>query len=584
MKKNLIFKTINQFLNILSKRDHAQLALMLLMMLGGMLIEMLGIGIILPIISFLLDTDYIEQFPLLIRFIQSIFGDSSSSSIIYFGVLCLLVIFLSKALYLTLYAWRQNSFVFGVNRTLGERLFSAYIKQPYIFHVNHNSSRMIQNIIAEVGMFSGMVMEAFLIIIAESMVLFGILSLLLYFQPLPTLIISGALIFFSFLYGTFTKNSINEWGAWRQIADTLRVQRVQEGINGIKESLLLGRTKFFQDQFNTQNTLSTNINAKQSFVLSMPRIWLEFIAIISIFIIVFVISIQESNGIEKILPNLALFGVAAFRILPSVNRILNSSQQARFSIPNISKLHKELQIGVPKNNNSKSSVKIKFKKQISLKNITFSYPESKKYILRNCSLNISAGECIGIVGVSGAGKSTLVDNILGLFKPDSGSINVDGVDIQNNIRSWQDQIGYVSQNLYLLDASITSNVAFGIPSKKINIKSVKKAIKMAQLDEFINSLPDGINTVLGERGVKLSGGQRQRIGVARALYHNPSVIVLDEATNALDTKTEIEVMKSVLSLKGIKTIIMIAHRISTLNKCDRIFRVTKSGKVKVDQT
>lgn len=582
MKINTISETINQFLSILTKREHTQLFFMLLMMLGGMLIEMLGIGIIIPIISFLLDTDYVEQFPILINIIQRTFGDSSSSSIILFGVLCLLVIFLSKALYLTLYAWKQNSFIYGINRSLGERLFLTYIKQPYIFHVNHNSSRMIQNIIGEVSMFSGMVMESFLIIVAESLVLFGILALLLYFQPLPTIIISGALIFFSCLYALLTKNYINRWGAWRQIADTLRVQRVQEGINGIKESLLLGRTKFFQDQFNKQNLQSTNINRLQSFVLTMPRIWLEFIAIISIFIIVFAMSVQESSGVEKILPNLALFGVAAFRILPSVNRILNSTQQARFSIPNINKIYNELKISMPKNIHTKSSVKIKFKNKISLNNITFSYPGSKKYILNKCSLSIIAGECIGIVGVSGAGKSTLVDNILGLFKPDSGTINVDGVDIQNNLRSWQDQIGYVSQNIYLIDASITSNVAFGISSKKINIKSVNKALKMAQLDKFISSLPDGIDTILGERGVKLSGGQKQRIGIARALYHNPSVIVLDEATNALDTKTEVEVMKAVLSLKRIKTIIMIAHRISTLNKCDRIFRLTRAGKVKVD--
>tara|TARA_B100000795_G_C22676372_1_gene389939 strand:- start:40 stop:936 length:897 start_codon:yes stop_codon:yes gene_type:complete len=296
---------------------------------------------------------------------------------------------------------------------------------------------------------------------------------------------------------------------------------------------------------------------------------------------IILVSKDKNTGLVDVLPSLALFGAAAFRILPSINRILNSSQLLRFSIPNISRLYNEFQIIIPKNTNSKSSKKIKFKKQISLKNVTFTYPESNKKILDNCSLNVYAGECLGIIGASGAGKSTLVDNILGLFIPNSGKITVDGQDIQNNMRSWQDQIGYVSQNLFLMDTTITSNVAFGIPPEKINIKSVKKALKMAQLDEFVSLLPDGMDTVLGERGVKLSGGQRQRIGIARALYHNPSVIILDEATNALDSKTEIEVMKSVLSLKGSKTIIMIAHRLSTLKKCDRIFRVSAGGKVKV---
>ena len=581
MKKKSLLTTINQFFTILKKPDQTQLFFIIFLMLGGMVIEMIGLGLIMPLISFLINTDYAGQFPFIKNTSQIIFGDSSSSSIVYIGLFCILAIFFIKALYLSFYTWKQTFFVFTLNQTIGERLFSIYIKQPYIFHVNHNSSRMIQNLIGEVGMFTGTVMMTFTIIIAESLVLIGILLVLLYFQPIPTLIITGSLLFFSYLYSLLTKKSINKWGAWRQIADTLRVQRVQEGFNGIKESFLLGRTKFFQNQFNVQNEQSCNVNANQTFILNLPKIWLEFIAIVAILLMIILVSKDKNTGLVDVLPSLALFGAAAFRILPSINRILNSSQLLRFSIPNISRLYNEFQIIIPKNTNSKSSKKIKFKKQISLKNVTFTYPESNKKILDNCSLNVYAGECLGIIGASGAGKSTLVDNILGLFIPNSGKITVDGQDIQNNMRSWQDQIGYVSQNLFLMDTTITSNVAFGIPPEKINIKSVKKALKMAQLDEFVSLLPDGMDTVLGERGVKLSGGQRQRIGIARALYHNPSVIILDEATNALDSKTEIEVMKSVLSLKGSKTIIMIAHRLSTLKKCDRIFRVSAGGKVKV---
>ena len=581
MKKKSLLTTINQFFTILKKPDQTQLFFIIFLMLGGMFIEMIGLGLIMPLVSFLINTDYAGQFPFIKNTSQIIFGDSSSSSIVYIGLFCILAIFFIKALYLSFYTWKQTFFVFTLNQTIGERLFSTYINQPYIFHVNHNSSRMIQNLIGEVGIFTGTVMMTFTIIIAESLVLIGILSVLLYFQPIPTLIIAGSLLFFSYLYSLLTKKSINKWGTWRQIADTLRVQRVQEGFNGIKESFLLGRTKFFQNQFNVQNKQSCNVNANQTFILNLPKIWLEFIAIVAILFMIILVSNDKNAGLVDVLPSLALFGAAAFRVLPSINRILNSSQLLRFSIPNISRLYNELQIIIPKNTNSKSSKKIKFKKQISLKNVSFAYPESNKKILDNCSLNIYAGECLGIVGASGAGKSTLVDNILGLFIPNSGKIIVDGQDIQNNMRSWQDQIGYVSQNLFLMDTTITSNVAFGITPEKINIKSVKKALKMAQLDEFISSLPDGMDTVLGERGVKLSGGQRQRIGIARALYHNPSVIILDEATNALDSKTEIEVMKSVLSLKGSKTIIMIAHRLSTLKKCDRIFRVSAGGKVKV---
>ena len=582
MKKHGKFTIINKFISILTKSDRVQLLLIIFLMLGGMLIEMIGLGLILPMISFLMNADYARQFPLIISFTQLIFGDSSPTSVVYFGLFCFSAIFLIKALYLSFYLWKQTSFIFTLNRTLGERLYATYIKQPYSFHVNHNSSSMIQNVVGEVCMFSGAVMMAFTNLIAELLVLLGFLSVLLYFQPTATLIIAGSLLSFSFLYSLATKKALNKWGTWRQIADTLRVQRVQEGINGIKESLLLGRTKFFQNQFNVQNAQSCEINANQTVVLSLPKIWLEFIAIISIFIILILTLILKDTtaGLEGVLPGMALFAAAAFRILPSVNRILISSQTLRYSMPNITKIYNELQITASKKANPMSSKKIKFKNQISLQNLSFSYPGSNKKTLNNCSLNISAGECVGIVGASGSGKSTLVDNILGLFTPNSGKITVDGQDIQNNMRSWQDQVGYVSQNLFLIDATITSNVAFGISPKKINIKSVEKALKMAQLNEFIKLLPDGKNTILGEGGIKLSGGQRQRIGIARALYHNPPVIVLDEATNALDTKTEIEVMKSVLSLKGIKTIIMIAHRLQTLSQCDRIFRVSAGGKVR----
>ena len=482
MKKHGKFTIINKFISILTKSDRVQLLLIIFLMLGGMLIEMIGLGLILPMISFLMNADYARQFPLIISFTQLIFGDSSPTSVVYFGLFCFSAIFLIKALYLSFYLWKQTSFIFTLNRTLGERLYATYIKQPYSFHVNHNSSSMIQNVVGEVCMFSGAVMMAFTNLIAELLVLLGFLSVLLYFQPTATLIIAGSLLSFSFLYSLATKKALNKWGTWRQIADTLRVQRVQEGFNGIKESFLLGRTKFFQNQFNVQNKQSCNVNANQTFILNLPKIWLEFIAIVAILFMIILVSNDKNAGLVDVLPSLALFGAAAFRVLPSINRILNSSQLLRFSIPNISRLYNELQIIIPKNTNSKSSKKIKFKKQISLKNVSFAYPESNKKILDNCSLNIYAGECLGIVGASGAGKSTLVDNILGLFIPNSGKIIVDGQDIQNNMRSWQDQIGYVSQNLFLMDTTITSNVAFGITPEKINIKSVKKALKI------INSL------------------------------------------------------------------------------------------------
>ncbi len=581
MRNNQFFQSINQFFGILTSANRKQLLVIFFMMFVVMFLEMLGVGLIIPMIKFLLNADYVYLFPTYIWLSEFIFGTSNPKNTIYFGILIILLIFLCKALFLSFYIHRQTFFIFDINRTISERLFQTYLKQPYIFHINNNSSKLIQNVVAEVGMFSGMVVTSFLYIATEMFILLGILSVLLYVEPIGTLTIAGSFFLFAFIYNLLTKSAISRWGEWRQIADTRRIQSIQEGIMGIKQSLLLGRVKFFIDKFNLQNAQSCKVNSNQTLVLSLPKIWLEFLAIVTIFILVFFISESKNEGLEDVLPTLALFGAAAFKVLPSINRILNSSQQMRFATPNISKLYNELSVTIPRNLNLKSFPKIKLKKKLSLKNLYFAYPGSKKNILSNMSLDIFFGECIGIVGASGAGKSTLVDNILGLFTPQSGSITVDGVNINDNIRSWQNGIGYVSQNLYLTDDSIKSNIAFGVSPNKVDIRKVNKSIRMAQLTEFIKSLPKGLNTNLGEGGIKLSGGQRQRIGIARALYHNPSLIVLDEATNALDTKTEKEIMDAVLKLKGIKTIIIIAHKMSTLDKCDRILKISANDSQQV---
>jgi len=586
MNNNHAYQIVKQFFGILTPTNHRQILLIFLMLFVVMFLEMIGVGLIIPMIKFLLNADYIYQYPSYILLTKSIFGDASPQSTIYCGILVILFIFLCKALFLSFYIYRQTSFIFNINRTLGERLFVTYLNQPYIFHINNNSSKLIQNVIAEVGMFSGMVITSFLYIATELFVLLGILTVLLYAEPLATFIIAGTLVLFTFTYNFLTKKSISKWGEWRQVAETMRVQSIQEGIMSIKQSILLGRKKFFFDKFNHYNAQSCNVNSNQTLVLSLPKIWLEFLAICTIFILVFLVDQNKSSDIESLLPTLALFGAAAFKILPSINRILNSSQQMRYAVPNIKKLYTELNntknTTKSKSNKLNDSINIKLRKKISIKNIYFSYPGTRKKILNGSSLNIFFGQCVGIVGPSGSGKSTLVDNILGLFKPQSGEITVDDININSNIRSWQNQIGYVSQSLYLMDASITSNVAFGIPPKHVNNKSVIRALKMAQLDKYIKLLPNGRDTILGEGGIKLSGGQRQRIGIARALYHNPSVIVLDEATNSLDIKTENQVIRTVMDLKGIKTIIMVSHRESTLTNCDRIFRVDSNGKITKD--
>ena len=302
----------------------------------------------------------------------------------------------------------------------------------------------------------------------------------------------------------------------------------------------------------------------------LPRLWLELLAIAALAVLLISMTMQGKPMIA-VLPTLALFAAASFRLMPSANRILSGIQQLRFGLPVVDMLHHELTLA---NEAPDAKAKpISFENTLALKCVSYTYPTANKQALNNVDLTISKGDMIGFIGESGSGKSTLIDIVLGLLSPDEGFVVVDGVDVQSNLRGWQDQIGYVPQNIYLTDDTLRRNVAFGLSEEDIDNNAVERALQAAQLQNFVDTLPQGVNTVVGERGVRLSGGQRQRIGIARALYHDPAVLVLDEATSALDNETEAEVMDAVISMHGKKTILIIAHRLTTIQRCTNLYQI-----------
>jgi ABC-type multidrug transport system fused ATPase/permease subunit len=311
----------------------------------------------------------------------------------------------------------------------------------------------------------------------------------------------------------------------------------------------------------------------------LPRLWLELLAVSGLAILV-ISMLAQSRALEAVLPALGLFAAVAFRLMPSVNRLLGAVQTLRYGMPVIDTLWEEFRFAVPEVTVTQRSV-VPFRGTLELNHITYTYPGVAEPVLKDISLAIQRGESVGFIGASGAGKSTLVDILLGLLAPEIGEVRVDGNDIKANLRNWQDQIGYVPQSIFLTDDTLRRNVAFGLPDKQIDNAAVQRAIRAAQLDEFVDSLPDGLETVVGERGIRLSGGQRQRIGIARSIYHDPAVLVLDEATSSLDTETERGVMQAIMALQGSKTVLIIAHRLSTVEHCNRLYRL-EDGKAAED--
>jgi len=560
--------------HLLAPKQRRTAFALLMLMLVGMVLETLGIGLVIPALALMTQTDLAAKYPMLTPGLVRL-GNPSHEHLVVAGMLTLFGIYLVKAIFLAFLAWRQATFVFRLQADLSQRLFAGYLRQPYAFHLQRNSAQLIRNTINQVGDNANAVQQA-LTVITEVFVLFGITALLLSVEPLGTLLVMSALALAGWGFNRVTGTQVYRWGEARQHHEQLRLQHLLQGFGGAKDVKLLGREDDFLAKYWLHNSASARIGMLQASLQALPRLWLELLAVAGMAALALTM-IAQGKPVEALLPTLGLFAAAAFRLIPSVNRVLGAVQGMRFSLPAIDSVFGEFQLldvsKVPLRGRS-----LPFKHALTLDLVSFKYLSADVQALREVTLSIPKGCSVGVIGGSGAGKSTLVDIILGLLVPTSGAVMIDGVDIQTNVRGWQDLIGYVPQSIFLTDDSLRRNVAFGLPDDQIDERAVLRAVSAAQLDDLVRELPQGLGTLVGERGVRLSGGQRQRIGIARALYHNPPVLVLDEATSSLDTATERGVMDSVTALHGEKTVIIVAHRLSTVEHCDRLYRV-EHGKV-----
>ena len=570
MQKRMRTSTSAKIWVLLTPAERKAVLVLLPLMGISMILETVGIGLVVPAIALLVENDIASMYPKT-RPVLHMLGNPTQTQLVSGGMGALVGIYLLKNTFLAYLTWRQNRFANEVRVQLSQRLFTTYLRQPYTFHLQRNSAQLVRNV-NESASFQAAVFQS-MMLVTEGLVLAGITTLLLMVEPVGALIVMLALGSASWAYQRVTRRHILRWGELRMHHDGLATQHTLQGLGGAKDIKLLGREGSFLSQFLLHNTQSARAKTSQMTLQTLPRLWLELLAVTGLAMLVLVMLAQGREA-ASIVPTLGLFAVAAFRLVPSANRILMSVHALRYSLPPINIIYEELQLAAPEpplHTNRTSG----FQTRIDLSNISYTYPDAMTEALQGLCLTIRKGETIGFIGPSGAGKSTVVDVILGLLTPSAGGVVVDGQDIQLNLRAWQDQIGYVPQSIYLTDDTLRRNVAFGLPDAQIDDVAVKHAIRASQLEQFVGSLPYGLETVVGERGIRLSGGQRQRIGIARSLYHDPAVLVLDEATSALDTVAEGGVMQAIIGLRRSKTILIVAHRMSTVAHSDRVYRLEK---------
>jgi len=559
-----MIRTLKKINFLITKRQRKGLVILILLLFVGMVLEVFGLGVLVPAISIILNPDTIEKSPF-ISPIRVFLSDFSNQIFTFLFLGAIVLVYFIKSTFIVFLTHKQNRFLTNITAYISNNLFSSYLSQSYGFHLNRNAAGLIKNIQVEIN-YVYVFLLSLITIIIEGGFIFSILATLIYIEPFGAICIGIFYGSLSMIFLQFTKQKLKIWGVLREEIDEQVSKIALEGLGGIKDSLILGKTEFFIKEYSKKNYLKARLNSNLGTVSQIPRFYLEFISIVGLVSFIILLLLQEKDS-TSLFTVLGVFVAATFRMIPSLNRIIAAAQSMKYYLPSVDVIYKEIESCVEINNNKNSIETFNFLNQIEFKKVSFSFKHGVS-VLKDVDLIIRKGETIGIIGESGSGKSTLVDLILGLHTPNSGEIIVDGVSNIQFKQSWRNQIGYVSQSIYLMDDTIESNIAFGVSEREINNNQMEKVLKQVQLFEFVKNLELGVKTKVGERGVQLSGGQRQRIGIARALYNDPHLLILDEATSALDSETEKEVMESINNLKSDKTIIMIAHRISTLAGCD----------------
>ena len=571
-------QVFRRVLKVLTPEEKRRMVGLFFMMLIGAALETIGTSLILPLIEVAMSPSAVMK-DRKYRLIYEFFGMDSVSSFLRFMIAALIVVYLVKNIFLYCMYLMQNRFVYqGMFRT-SRTVFKDFVSRDYEFFLDASTPLTIRHIASDVNGVYNLV-KTYLTLFTDIIIFAALFVVLLAASPSMTgamvLVIAVILLLNKMIISPLSRR----WGHEANVNNALVTKWLMQSINGIKETKVLNREKYFVDQYDRSGRKLADIQTQSNSISNLPRLSIETLTMTGLLLMMaFFIGSSDPDTLAAMMARLGVLAVVAIRIMPSANRIAQSLNNVAYYEPSLTAVEDIIVSSRAGNVDARFEGRdrvqaIPFKETVTLENISYRYPGTEVDILKNPSLEIPIGHSIGLVGPSGAGKSTAVDILLGLLRPQQGRILVDGrVDIADNLEGWYADIGYVPQMMFMLDDTIRNNIAYGIPEDEIDEDRVWHVLKEAQLDEFVRGLPDGLDTGIGERGVRISGGQRQRIGIARALYSDPQIVIFDEATSALDNDTEKAIMEAIERLHGRKTLIIVAHRLSTIAGCDAVYRV-----------
>lgn len=564
---------------IFSGRDKVKMLLLLVTVVMGSFFELMGVAIFTPFVNVIMNPETIQE-TWYLKLLFDAFSFQSTNNFLAALAGAIIFIYLFKNIFLALQKNWIYKFSYGIQMKISTKLLKTYIQEPYTFHLNHNIAVLQRSLQEDTDLFTKGIIHV-MELIAEIAVC-GTLGIFLFVVSKS---IAGTvvvmLVFSVLVFTTISRQFSKKLGKQCQTYKANLYQWVNQSLGGIKELKILNREDYFINSYRDNYKKYVHGQRVNRLIAVLPRYFVEALCMSGLLLAVIIKMFWgQKSDFTEFIPQLAVFAVAAFRLLPSVGKINEHVADILYSLPSLDLIYHDL-----KAIEEEPEVKVKeemdwnFEDKIAVKNVKYHYPDSEEMVIDGATFEIPKGKTVAFIGTSGAGKSTMVDIILGLLKPQYGKVYADDLNVHEHQYVWQKEVGYIPQVIYLSDDTIRNNIAFGVEVDKIDETAVQNALKKAQLYEFIENLPNGLDTVVGDRGVRLSGGQRQRIGIARALYHDPEVLVLDEATSALDNETESAIMEAIDSLQGQKTILIIAHRLTTIRNVDVIFEVS-GGKVR----